>query len=190
MAASMRLVIPIPQILLLFLITGLALGLEVFVPYHRYSKFLRWLTLSLGAYVAALIAILGTTISPYLFFWQCSEEVEEEVEHRAGGSVLTSHARAMRVDRRLRDAHGLLRVHSCSYGGGRGDGSAGAEPDQGSVLLGHTERPGGAAADPADGPTVELAPGDGRAHRRASVASPAGQDRKSTRLNSSHGSIS
>ena len=91
------------------------MALEVFVPYHRYARILRWLTLSLGSYVAilfairvdwtqvarhtfvptlhgdraelaALIAILGTTISPYLFFWQCSEEVEEEFEHVDRGS--------------------------------------------------------------------------------------------------------
>lgn len=81
------------------------LGLQVFVPYHRYVGLLKWLTLSLLAYVAVLftvhvpwrdvlvqtvrptftpdaaaaavvVAIFGTTISPYLFFWQASEEVE------------------------------------------------------------------------------------------------------------------
>lgn len=82
------------------------LGLQVFVPYHRYVKFLKWLTISLLAYVAVLftvhvpwgevlariawphfkldgdaatmvVGIFGTTISPYLFFWQASEEVED-----------------------------------------------------------------------------------------------------------------
>lgn len=82
------------------------LGLQIFVPYHRYVFFLKWLTLSLFAYVAVLftvhvpwsealaqtawprlhfdagaatmiVAIFGTTISPYLFFWQASEEVED-----------------------------------------------------------------------------------------------------------------
>jgi len=80
--------------------------LETFLSYARYAQVLKWLTLSLFAYVAvvfaahvpwqtalhdvvvprlildaphatALVAILGTTISPYLFFWQCSQEVEE-----------------------------------------------------------------------------------------------------------------
>jgi Mn2+/Fe2+ NRAMP family transporter len=80
--------------------------LQVFVPYHRYVFFLKWLTLSLLAYAAVLftvhvpwaqvalrtawpkftpnaaaasvvVAIFGTTISPYLFFWQASEEVED-----------------------------------------------------------------------------------------------------------------
>ncbi|TJV69776.1 MAG: divalent metal cation transporter [Mesorhizobium sp.] len=82
------------------------LVLQVLVPYHRYVNFLKWLTLSLLAYAAVLftvhvpwsevalrtawpklalnsdtatmaVAIFGTTISPYLFFWQASEEVEE-----------------------------------------------------------------------------------------------------------------
>lgn len=82
------------------------LGLQVLVPYHRYVFFLKWLTLSLFAYVAVLfvvhvpwrealaqtvrprikfdadaammiVGIFGTTISPYLFFWQASEEVED-----------------------------------------------------------------------------------------------------------------
>ena len=83
--------------------------LQVFVPYHRYVFFLKWLTLSLLAYGAVLftvhvpwrqvalltiwpnfawtsasaavvVGVFGTTISPYLFFWQASEEVEEMQE--------------------------------------------------------------------------------------------------------------
>jgi len=85
---------------------GVTLLLQLFVPYHRYVSFLKWLTLSLSAYMAVLffvhvpwrqvalhtlwprfkidsksaavvVAIFGTTISPYLFFWQTSEEVED-----------------------------------------------------------------------------------------------------------------
>src|SRR5438093_4380526 len=106
MAASVRLLVPVPQALLLVAMAGLMIGLEILLPYERYAKVLRWLTLSLAAYIAVLfvidvnwgsvlrqtlvpriswtrpeiamlIAILGTTISPYLFFWQASEEVEE-----------------------------------------------------------------------------------------------------------------
>lgn len=84
-----------------------SLGLQIFVPYHRYVRYLKWLTLALFAYVGVLftvqidwaetlartffphiaitgalvttiVAILGTTISPYLMFWQASEEVEDE----------------------------------------------------------------------------------------------------------------
>ena len=89
---------------------AVSLLLQVFIPYHRYVRVLRWLTLSLLAYVAVLltvdvpwgealehavlpelslsaefvtvvVAVFGTTISPYLFFWQASQEVEEQ---RAG----------------------------------------------------------------------------------------------------------
>jgi NRAMP (natural resistance-associated macrophage protein)-like metal ion transporter len=84
----------------------LSLVLQVYVPYRKYVNYLKWLTLSLFAYVAtafivhvpwlaalrgtvvptlsrdsaywmALVAVLGTTISPYLFFWQTSQEAEE-----------------------------------------------------------------------------------------------------------------
>ena len=88
-----------------FFVVGTLL-LQVFVPYHRYVFFLKWLTLSLLAYAAVLftvhvpwgevalrtfwpnftldseaatvvVGVFGTTISPYLFFWQASEEVED-----------------------------------------------------------------------------------------------------------------
>jgi NRAMP (natural resistance-associated macrophage protein)-like metal ion transporter len=126
MAASVRLLVPIPQALLLVAMAGLMIGLEILLPYERYAKVLRWLTLSLAAYVAVLfvidvnwgsvlrqtlvpriswtrpeiamlIAILGTTISPYLFFWQASEEVEErhlEKKH----AVDREHLSLMRAD--------------------------------------------------------------------------------------------
>jgi NRAMP (natural resistance-associated macrophage protein)-like metal ion transporter len=85
----------------------LSLTLQVFVPFPRYAPLLKWMTLSLlgyvatvfavhvpwneatmaaffptpqfrPEYVATLVAVLGTTISPYLFFWQASQEVEEQ----------------------------------------------------------------------------------------------------------------
>ena len=85
-----------------------SLALQIFTPYARYARYLKWLALVLLAYVAAAIlaklnwsevlsaavtpsiewskeqiilicAILGTTISPYLFFWQTSQEVEEQI---------------------------------------------------------------------------------------------------------------
>jgi NRAMP (natural resistance-associated macrophage protein)-like metal ion transporter len=83
-----------------------SLTLQIFIPFPRYSPFLKWLTLALLSYVATvfvvhvplegfeqalvpklsfdrdslamLVAVLGTTISPYLFFWQASQEVEEQ----------------------------------------------------------------------------------------------------------------
>ena len=106
MSAALGLLAPIEQwagVLLFAIILGVT---EIVIPYHRYSKVLRWLCLSLLAYVAVLfvaqvdwqqvavstlipsfdfsrlsfellIALAGTTISPYLFFWQAAEEVEE-----------------------------------------------------------------------------------------------------------------
>jgi len=95
--------------------------LQIFVPYHRYVFFLKWLTVSLLAYVAVLftvhvpwadvalktvwpslrlnfdtasvvVGIFGTTISPYLFFWQASEEVEDlRAKH---GAALLANANA------------------------------------------------------------------------------------------------
>ena len=104
----------------MFLLVGgfaiVTLLLEVFVRYSRYVSVLKWLTLSLFAYVGTVfvvglpwgkvavnvllphlslapgyltvvVAILGTTISPYLFFWQAEEEVEETRE-RPGAKAL------------------------------------------------------------------------------------------------------
>jgi NRAMP (natural resistance-associated macrophage protein)-like metal ion transporter len=126
MAASVHLLLPVPQALLLVAMAGLMVGLEIFLPYERYAKVLRWLTLSLATYVAGLfvidvnwgsvlrqtlipriswtrpeiatlIAILGTTISPYLFFWQASEEVEEKQLEKKH-SVDREHLSLMRAD--------------------------------------------------------------------------------------------
>ena len=110
MASSAQLVFHLPFLFWLLAITVVTLLLELFVPYPQYAQFLKYLTISLFAYfgvafvvkqdwhaiaVATLIpnvsfdktylmnivALLGTTISPYLFFWQCDEEVEEEIAH-------------------------------------------------------------------------------------------------------------
>ena len=110
----------------------LTLLLQVFVPYRRLAPILKWLTLSLFVYVAAafavnvpwaqvlhdlvvpqivpspafwmmIVAILGTTISPYLFFWQAAQEVEEMRLHgiaagRESGATLRHAKRRMRLD--------------------------------------------------------------------------------------------
>jgi len=105
--------------------------LQVFVPYHRYVFFLKWLTLSLLAYAAVLftvhvpwgqvalhtfwprfaptpaaaavvVGVFGTTISPYLFFWQASEEVED-MQGRPGAAPLLRDRRAAQAElRRIR----------------------------------------------------------------------------------------
>ena len=124
MAAVIRMFIPISQFLLVVLITVLVMAAEILIPYHRYARVLRWLCLSLISYVAvlfvanlnwqsvangltnisvtwnrtdiaALIAIAGTTISPYLFFWQAAEEMEEGLH---APDISTTHISAMRGD--------------------------------------------------------------------------------------------
>jgi NRAMP (natural resistance-associated macrophage protein)-like metal ion transporter len=88
----------------------LSLALQIMIPYTRYVHILKWLTLALFAYVGivfvvqipwnlvaektflphlswnaeyitVVVAVFGTTISPYLFFWQASQEVEEQLAH-------------------------------------------------------------------------------------------------------------
>ena len=112
MGAAVRLVFPqLPFTLPTILFTVLIIVVQIFVPYKRYVKILKYLTISLFAYIATAIivggnlnhlliatviphieftsefammfvAMLGTTISPYLFFWQTSEEAEEEVKKK------------------------------------------------------------------------------------------------------------
>jgi Mn2+/Fe2+ NRAMP family transporter len=118
MGAATQLVLP-GDAGLFILIFGIAsLAAVLLVPYSTYAKYLKWLTLSLFSYVGvvffahvswpevlhatllpqiqltkeyltALVAVLGTTISPYLFFWQASQEVEE-VRNNPGERPLKS----------------------------------------------------------------------------------------------------
>jgi NRAMP (natural resistance-associated macrophage protein)-like metal ion transporter len=109
----------------------LTLVLQVFVPYHRYVSFLKWLTLSLLAYAAVLFTVrvpwgevltrtflpkielnaqtatvatgvFGTTISPYLFFWQASEEVEDLHLHKKQRALKRHPDEAPKELRRIR----------------------------------------------------------------------------------------
>ena len=95
---------------------GSSVLLQIFVPYRRYARYLKWLTLVLFCYVGVIftvdipwrdvatstffpslqmssdyllmiVALIGTTISPYLFFWQASQEVEEMALGRAKGPL-------------------------------------------------------------------------------------------------------
>ncbi len=109
MAAASRLLLPSIQFdVLIILFAAVSLLLQVFVSYAAYAKYLKYLTFTLLAYVVVALAvhldwgevlyrtfvpsitfssdqlflicaILGTTISPYLFFWQTSQEVEEDI---------------------------------------------------------------------------------------------------------------
>ncbi len=106
MGAAVGLLLPGPQHLYVVVLGAFSVVLQIFVPYDRYASILKWTALSLLAYVAVafivpihwgdvahaivlpkmslkpdylttVVAVLGTTISPYLFFWQASKEVEE-----------------------------------------------------------------------------------------------------------------
>jgi len=109
MATSTQLVFPqLPDIAATMIFTIIILVAQIFIPYTKYVRVLKYLTLSLFAYVITavivggnfgqiisntiiphfefssdfimlFVAVFGTTISPYLFFWQTSEEAEEDV---------------------------------------------------------------------------------------------------------------
>lgn len=107
MGAALRLLVGGPVLLYAVLFGLLCIVLETFISYARYAAALKWTTVSLFAYVGvvavvgmpwgtalhhllvptlsfdrdhamAMVAVLGTTISPYLFFWQAGQEVEEQ----------------------------------------------------------------------------------------------------------------
>lgn len=132
MAASMKLLIDLPFIFWALFFAIFTLVLEIAIPYRIYSNYLKVLTISLFAYVATafvikvewsevfthlilptivlekeflllLVALFGTTIAPYLFFWQSSTEVEEEIlkgrstiKQRRGAT--TQEIKEMRID--------------------------------------------------------------------------------------------
>lgn len=109
-AKTIQLISPnISFVFLVISIGILSLFIEILVPYKKYSRYLKWLVIAVFSYVLTgfiihmdwhvliyngiiphinfsksdillLTALLGTTISPYLFFWQTSEEIEEEIE--------------------------------------------------------------------------------------------------------------
>jgi Mn2+/Fe2+ NRAMP family transporter len=114
MAESVRLVAGGSTLLYAIAFGAICLGLEVFMSYRRYVRYLKWLTLALFAYVGVVlsvdvpwteviagialprmdlsgaavtmvVAIFGTTISPYLFFWQAAQEVEDASAVAGGG---------------------------------------------------------------------------------------------------------
>ena len=134
MAAGTRLLFPsISPEALVITFALVSLALQIFTTYAHYAKYLKYLTLALLSYVAValvvhldwgdvlyhtlipsltfsrdqiflLTAVLGTTISPYLFFWQTSQEVEEEILHGETSvkarqrEVSKDSIRAMRTD--------------------------------------------------------------------------------------------
>ena len=107
-AAAINLLLPIPIAFMIVPISLIILAIQIWGSYRLIARVFKWLSLALLAYIGAalfskpdlgevlkgtfiptlrfdgkflsiLVAILGTTISPYLFFWQASEEVEEEL---------------------------------------------------------------------------------------------------------------
>ncbi|WPP03533.1 Nramp family divalent metal transporter [Methylocella tundrae] len=108
MGSAVQLLAGGPALVYTIMLAGLCVLLEVFMSYATYASVLKWLTLTLFSYVVvvfavdvpwgaalkatfvpeivfnsqhamAVVAVLGTTISPYLFFWQAAQEVEEQV---------------------------------------------------------------------------------------------------------------
>jgi len=107
-AAAINLLVPIPAIIFIVPVSLTIIALQVFGTYRLIERVFKWLALALLAYIGAalfarpdigaalagtllptirldpkyiaiLVALLGTTISPYLFFWQASQEVEEQI---------------------------------------------------------------------------------------------------------------
>ena len=126
MGAALKLLIGGPAHAFAVAFGALSLLLQIFIPFSRYAPLLKGLTLALFAYVATIfavhvpwgtvlvesfipalslhsdyivvvVAVFGTTISPYLFFWQASQEVEEQ--------------RAAPGEQPLKDAPGQARAH-------------------------------------------------------------------------------
>jgi NRAMP (natural resistance-associated macrophage protein)-like metal ion transporter len=118
MGAAVGLLIGGPFWLYTLLFGAFCVIVEIWLSYERYAPVLKWATLSLfayvavvivahvpwgealtslvvprieytGAYATAVVAILGTTISPYLFFWQASQEIEEQKRHKAKPLCIT-----------------------------------------------------------------------------------------------------
>lgn len=133
MASSAVLLTGLPFWFWLAVMAGGTLLLEVFIAYPAYARYLRWLTLSLLAYVVTgllvvhdwgsvafaafiptlsldhaflmnIVAVFGTTISPYLFFWEAGEEVEEEVARGELRSMGVGRPHFTRTDVRVMEA--------------------------------------------------------------------------------------
>ncbi len=135
MAKAVQLISPNASFIFMVIFIGLvSLTMEVFIPYKKYSKYLKWLVITLFSYIATgllidmdwsvllrdgiipqitfsktqillITGILGTTISPYLFFWQTSQEVEEQIVEgkttlrmRKGTSDNDKEIKKMRID--------------------------------------------------------------------------------------------
>jgi NRAMP (natural resistance-associated macrophage protein)-like metal ion transporter len=131
MAEAAQLIIPIPFVVLTLLFTSTILVLEIFTNYKVYSRILKWLALALLSYpitvfivhqdwgtvlkatviphiefsfafLFIITGVFGTTITPYMFFWEASQEVEEEKEKglikNGKPTISWTHIKSMRQD--------------------------------------------------------------------------------------------
>jgi len=131
MGAVLRLLLRAPALLYVCLLGGASVLIEMLTRYARYVRLLRWLSLSLLSYVVAafvvevpwrqigqallwpplsaspqyvlaVLAALGTTLSPYLLFWQAQQEVEEAQHAGSAAQLLHSIEQAPREFARIR----------------------------------------------------------------------------------------
>ncbi len=131
MAAALQLLIGGPLLPYVAAFAAVTALLVVFVRYSRYVTVLKWLTLSLfayvatvlvagvewrevgahlvvpriewsGAYLTLVVAVFGTTISPYLFFWQAEQEVEDTQERSGSKPLLRAPEQARHELQRIR----------------------------------------------------------------------------------------
>ena len=131
MGASLRLIVDGSALIYALAFGVICLTTEIFIPYHRYAGYLKFLTMALLVYIGAaftvdipwgrviastllphlsldrdfllmIVAVFGTTISPYLFFWQASQEAEESRlshRHKHGGAADSAeHLRHISLD--------------------------------------------------------------------------------------------
>lgn len=133
MSKAIQLIFPNFSYVLGIILLGIGgLWLQVYIPYQKYTKYLKWLVIALFSYIATgliihmdwnllvhdlivphiefsktqillITGILGTTISPYLFFWQTSQEVEEQIAEgkttvRSRHGTTDAEVKNMRID--------------------------------------------------------------------------------------------
>jgi NRAMP (natural resistance-associated macrophage protein)-like metal ion transporter len=131
MASAAQLLIPVPFVIITLFFTTLILLLEIFTNYKVYSKILKWLSVALLSYPITVFivhqdwstvlkasviphfefnfqfffiitGVLGTTITPYMFFWEASQEVEEnknlKLDNDGRHKVTPKHIKDMRID--------------------------------------------------------------------------------------------
>lgn len=147
MAAAVLLLVPLPFTATLIAIALISIVLQILVPYPSYAAFLKYVAFSLLAYIIAaffvtldwasivhatfvphfaftkayvlnIAAFLGTTISPYLFFWQADEEVEEEIEQHKTTDIGAKRPRVNATDikkMRVDTAIGMLFSNTIAF---------------------------------------------------------------------------